>query len=291
MAKYCSNCGSVLPEDGICQCQKQAAPVEQAQQPQGQPGQVGQPEQTEQPVVHHYSPNQAPPPQYQPVQYPPQNFQPSAAGIYFKKMWKLFVEMIKAPVTAGTQFVSSCDYKVAFGFIGAEALAMALFMVVLAAKLRLAAFSAFFVGAVVTFGMACLLPAVLVAFVSMFGGKTNYKYMLCVSGIKSLVAIPFNLLSFLILLIMPIANVFQFAFNPLTFVYFGAPLAGGNLLANFIALKVIKGGAKIKEDYTVYVMACTAIVMSVALYIAFRIFSPMLVPRINVYDFNWNDLF
>lgn len=292
MAKFCSECGSPLPEGGVCQCQTVKTEQPQPQVWPQQPQQV-QP-QMQQPVIQQYSPQQPPmPPQYPP--YPPQGYvqKPSEFGLYFKKFWQTFVGMIKAPVTTGVEFVKTCDIKIAFGFIGAEALAMALFVLILTAKLKLSAFTGFFVGAIFTFGMACLLPAVLLMFIKMFKGQTTYKHMLCVSGIKSLVATPFILLGFLFVLMVPMGNnIFNYLSSLGNLFYALIPLGLGGLLSYFVALKIIKGGATVKEDYTVYAVIFAVFVMAIATYIAFKIFYPMFIPKVNINDFyNWEDLF
>lgn len=293
MANFCPKCGAPLPESGVCECQtvKTEQPQPQVQQPQQQ----DQP-QVQQPVVQQYSPQQPNvQPQYPP--YPPQGYvqKPSEVGIYFKKFWETFVALIKAPVTTGVEFVKTCDTKLAFGFIGAEALAMALFASVLTAKLKLFFLDGFFVGAIFTFGMACLLPAVLLMFVKMFGGQSTYKNMLCVSGIKSLVATPFILLGLLFVVMIPTGkSIFIYLANLGNLFYALIPLGLGGLLSYFVALKIIKGGATIKEDYTIYVMIFAVLVIAIAGYIASKIFTPMLLPKVNINDFNnfdWDDLF
>lgn len=317
MSKFCTQCGSPLPESGVCSCQSAtpAAPPVESAQPPAQPVQapVQAPVQTTVQAPVQVPPQAAAPPYpEQPVQpgqpvqtvYVQQVRTPGAFSLYFKRMGAHITGLLKTPVTAGTKFVNEADLPVAFGFIGAQSLSIALLMLTGAAKLNgelpldFPLFTIFLFGLIIPFALACLMPAILMLFITLFKGKTSYKHMLCVSGVNSVYTIPFILLAILVCLIIP------FKLTDLSLS--GVLLAGcilvpliiwlaGIMLGQFVALKSMRGGCSVSEDNRVYVMFFTVLVMMVVTYLAIKIVKPACMPKVkNTMDFleniDWGSL-
>ena len=189
MAKFCKYCGTPLEEGQVCACQSAPAPAEA----------------------------QAPAPEKQDVK------------AYATGFWAMFKSFFKKPVTTGKAFVNACDFKYALIIIAVQAVLVGLLVMSLVGKYNTAlksvismtgSYSAmmeaqvmgvmfslptvFLVSAISAFAVSCIIPAVIMLFIKIFKGNTNYKYMLCVSALNSLVLIPFAVVAILISLITPL---------------------------------------------------------------------------------------
>ncbi len=265
MAKFCKFCGTPLEEGQVCACQSAPAPAE------------------------------APAPEKQ------------DAKAYATGFWAMFKSFIKKPVTTGKAFVNSCDFKYALIIMGIQAILVGLLVMSLVGKYNTALknvismtgsysdmmeaqvmgvmFSlptVFIVSAIATFAVACIIPAVIMLFIKMFKGNTNYKYMLCVSALNSLVLIPFILVAILVSVITPLNINFnnmesaKSIMNPI--IYPVAIATIGLALGNFVMISAIPGGSDVDKDALPYVMFLTGIIMAVVTYFVFKITVPMCLP-------------
>ena len=277
MANFCGNCGSPLEEGSICSCQQQTA-------------------QLMAPVA------------------------PNAFVLYMKRMWSLIIALVKSPAKVGTQFVSSADYKIALGLIGAQSLAVVFLFLSFAGKFNSAIvavnnlatskaygtgtstvrvrlgelsdinfpmFTVFVVVGIITFGLACLMAGVILLIIKTFKGNTDYKHMLCVSAINSIMSTPFLLAAFFVSLLMPmdIAKSISSGKVPLIYSSFIFPLLYpllialvGNIIGWFTSLKVIAGCSDIDDNKAIYVLFLSAIVMIIATYLTIKVGGPMCLP-------------
>lgn len=271
MASFCTNCGARLEDGEICACKKQAAPQQTTAQ-QAAPQQAAPQQATPQQATAPVAPNQV--------------------VLYLKGIWALIVKLFKAPATAGIEFTNSVDFKTALGLIGMQALAMSFLLMAFAGKMnsvldsdyisiKFPIITIFFVSIIVTFAMGCILPAILMFIIKLFKGNTDYKHMLCISGVNSTMITPFILVGFLLSLIMPV-NVTSSLSSPVnllgSFVYPLIIAVLGNTLGAFAMLKVVKGSTDVDDDRSIYIMFLTGIVVSIALYLVMKGAMPMCTP-------------
>lgn len=280
MAKFCKNCGKMLEDGAVCDCTQVAAPVA-PEAPTAEPVYVA-PETPAAPVA------------------------PAAPkegiGTFFKKIWTLFVSLVKKPVTTAAAFVNSCDYKTALGLIAINAIAVGLLLISFAGEFNgiieetagrmvdvddklFPTVKIFFVGAIGTFAIGALLPAVLMMFTKIFKKDTNYKYMLCASGINSLSITPFVLAGFVLSIICGIdprdaSSAKEAASMVAWALYIPLVLATiGNTLGNYITMKSLRAGSSLAEDNTPYVMFFTGLVMAIAFALVVYLAFPMCLPE------------
>ncbi|MBR2878956.1 MAG: hypothetical protein IKB92_07640 [Clostridia bacterium] len=283
MAKFCKNCGKMLEDGAVCDCTQVAPATPEAPA----------------------APTAEPAPVYVAPEAPATPAAPAAPkngiGTYFKKIWDLFVALVKKPVTTASAFVNSCDHKTALGLIAINAIAVGLLLVSFAGEFNnlieetagrlvdvddklFPSFKIFFVGAIGTFGIGALLPAVLMMFTKIFKKDTNYKYMLCASGVNSLAVTPFVLAGFLISLLFgidPDASSSREAISMMMWALYIPLIIStiGNTLGSYITMKSLRAGSSLTEDNTPYVMFFTGLVMGIALAIVIYIAFPMCMPE------------
>ena len=298
MDKFCANCGSPLEEGSICSCQQQTT----------QDQEQNIPEQQQNTQQQQYVQIMAPAP-------------PNAFVIYLKKMWTLIIALVKAPAKVGTQFVGSADYKLALGLIGAQSLAVVFLFLSFAGKfnsaivavnnldtskaygtgtstvrvslggglsdIKFSMFTVLVVVGIITFALACLMAGVIMLIIKIFKGNTDYKHLLCVSAINSIMSTPFLLAAFFVSLLMPmdIAKSISSGNVPSIYSTFIFPLLYpllialvGNIIGWFTSLKVIAGGSDIDDNKAIYVLFLSAIVMIIATYLTIKVGGPMCLP-------------
>ena len=298
MDKFCGNCGSPLEEGSICSCQQQTTQDQEQRIPEQQQQHTQQ---------QQYVQIMAPAP-------------PNAFVIYLKKLWTLIIALVKSPAKVGTLFVSSADYKIALGLIGAQSLAVVLLFLSFAGKfnsaivavnnlatskaygtgtssvrvslgglsdIKFPMFTVFVVVGIITFGLACLMAGVIMLIIKIFKGNTDYKHLLCVSAINSIMSTPFLLAAFFISLLMPmdIAQSISTGNVPLIYSSFIFPFLYpllialvGNIIGWFTSLRVIAGSSDIDDNKAIYVLFLSAIVMIIATYLTIKVGGPMCLP-------------
>ncbi len=280
MAKFCKNCGKMLEDGAVCDCTQAAAPVA--------------PE----------TPVEQPAPVYVAPEAPAAPAAPKEGiGTFFKKIWALFVAFMKKPIDTASAFVNNCDYKTALSIIGIHAVAVALLLVTYAAEyngiimessgavsgmsreaarmIERAAFptwTIFFVSAIATFGVGCLLAAVLMLLVKIFKKETTYKYMLCASAMNSLAITPFVLVAVLCGLLfsvkMSVSSIIWAMVVPMVVGSIGVNLG------TYVTLGIVPAGSSATKDNMPYIMFIAGIVMAILLYIVLTICVPMCLPEI-----------
>ncbi len=269
MAKFCKFCGKQLEEGEVCACTQNTQP--QAEVPQ--------------------APAAAPVQAAQTSSISADEIKSQLTGF-----WAMFKEFVKKPVSVGKSLINKCDFKSALFYIGAQAVLVALLMIILAGKFNSAIsksvfplFKIFLVSLVSSFGFSCILAAVLMLIIKLFKGNTNYKYMLCASSVNSLTCIPFILLAILVSFVTPIkadiglgnfaSGTIGFISSALTAVTLPIAIASiGMTLGYFILLGSVSGGAQIDKDKVPYVMFVVNLVMALALYLILRMAIPMCMP-------------
>ena len=140
MANFCTKCGKALADGEVCSCQSatQINPAQQAPQGQFQQAPQGQFQ-------------QAPQGQFQQAPQGQQPQQPSAAGLYFKDLFKTSIDTWVAPATKGKEFVKSGKFGVAIGILVAQALAAMLLGICFEARKDLATVAEYMGGSSVPF--------------------------------------------------------------------------------------------------------------------------------------------
>lgn len=148
--------------------------------------------------------------------------------------------------------------------------------------------SVFFIIAITVFAEKCIFPLALMLGTKIFKGETDYAYMLCASGIKSLTLSPFLALAVIVSFLMPLnsAYITDIALEELYGIkYLIAPVVVpvcisvlGTALSNYITLCVIPGGSSVSKDKIPYIMFIAGIIMLIVTVIAFRIVFPMTLP-------------
>ncbi len=201
MANFCTKCGKALADGEVCSCQSAAQinPAQQAPQGQFQQAQQGQFQQA---------------PQGQQFQQPQQ---PSAAGLYFKDLFKTSIDTWVAPATKGKEFVKSGKFGVAIGILVAQALAAMLLGICFEARSGFATLASYLGGSVgftyfkVIFGtlffsaaFSAMLAALLLAFNAIAKNKMNFKQALCLAAVRGVILIPAMGVALLFVLINPL---------------------------------------------------------------------------------------
>ena len=245
---------------------------------------------------------------------------PNAFVIYLKKIWTLIIALVKSPAKVGTRFVGSADYKIALGLIGAQVLAVVFLFLSFVGKynsaivaaynlttskaygtgtsnlsvsfgrlpdIKFPMFKMFVVVGIITFGLACLMAGVIMLIIKIFKGNTDYKHLLCVSGINSIMSTPFLLAAIFVSLSMPmdiaksissgnVYSIYSSFIFPLLYPLLIALV--GNIIGWFTSLKVIAGGSDIDDNKAIYVLFLSAIVMIIATYLTIKVGGPMCLP-------------
>lgn len=296
MAKFCAYCGTPLEEGAVCACRAQATPVQETQQPQqAAPAQEAQAETAAtaapvaptpvapQPQVTPVNP--APYPQgtqqqaYQPnMQGMPVYQQPAAAKPAFdfngliNTIIKTVAGIFAKPKTTAKEFVESKNFIAGIIMVGLNTILSAMFALVFFAKLNgaLEAALGIFGGTVkfpifkifvVTFVFSAILSAAFFGLNALIGVifKENYdvKAALCVTGIRSIVCVPFNILAILLCLINPTVGVVLYVISALVAVIF-VQQALSNVLVK-------------TAQYQVYINVGICLIMLIVFYVLARI--------------------
>lgn len=202
MANFCTKCGKALADGEVCSCQSatQINPAQQAPQGQFQQAPQGQFQQA---------------PQGQQFQQPQQ---PSAAGLYFKDLFKTSIDTWVAPATKGKEFVKSGKFGVAIGILVAQALAAMLLGICFEARKDLATVAEYMGGSSVPFtyfkvvfgtlffsaAFSVMLAALILAFNAIAKNKMNFKQALCLAAVRGVILIPAMGVALLFVLIHPV---------------------------------------------------------------------------------------
>ena len=279
---FCRYCGRPLAEGEVCTCTAPQGVAPQGAAPTG-----------------YSAPGQGVPAYGAPVYSAPAA--PSPVGQYLSKMWKVILEVFKHPFTAGSKFVSEGDFQTALGFIALQSLAVALFFMSFPLKFNHLAnkisnnsdtnpfptVKTFFVSFFGAFATACIFALLLFAFIKLAKKDTDYKHMLCVSGLHSLTSTPLILLGFLVSLMLQynpnnadMSNIMGFIFAPLLWPLLIA--LAGIFLARFVSISIVTAGTNANRDQLIYVLFFTEVVMLVVAYFMFfKICGPMCLPDMS----------
>lgn len=222
----------------------------------------------------------------------------TTGGVDFKgigmEIWNFFKALMGRPISAGAQFVSMCNFKMALILIGIHSLSIGLWIAAILGKynsfvraeaygdyisgLMAPVFTGFLGCAAAAFIIACALAGVMFVLVKIFRGNTTYKHMLCVSAVKALICTPYILAAFVLSLLMPVYLVLI----PMMVVNFGV------LLSEYNLVHIICSGSDIRVDRVPYIMIINYIVMSIILLIIVSTIAiPMCMPPAmnNIGDF------
>lgn len=151
--------------------------------------------------------------------------QPSKAGLYFQKLYKSFLVLLKQPATAGRQFIVSADYPLAIGYIVLQAILVALFGTIVLAKvgsvinsvigmfagsISMPYAKAFFGTLALSAVFSFVLAGILLAANLIFKNTVNYMHMLCAVALRSIVSAPVIVVAMLLALINPVLGIVVF---------------------------------------------------------------------------------
>lgn len=280
MTKFCTICGNKLEEGEICACQKGQQPSgqnfqsNQGQQPSGQNN--FQSNQAQQPSGQNFQPNQG------------QAAVPNNIGVYFNRLWHVVTQTIKTPADMLKQYTEASDSQVAFGFIGAQAIAFALLLVILFGKLNtvvsstMGIFSYYLGGSSFEFPLAKIFITTVVLSVLLsvafagvllfftkvvFKGETDFMKMICVAGAKSLAVLPFTVVAILLVFINIYIAISIFSI--------------GSILGYFYAAQALKGAVKIDENKSVYILFLSFAAMVIVNGITIKSAIPEILPSIS----------
>lgn len=246
MAKFCTKCGKQLEEGEVCCCNNQQTQV-QAEQKYKQVGQ-------------------------------------NHIGVYFSRLWNVTLQIAKTPADMLKKYVGASDVEVAFGYIGVQAIAIALFFIALFSKLnslfdgfglfggllgldsiKFPLVKIFFLTITFSVGLSFAFAGILLFFTKVvFRAETDFKKMICVAGAKSIAAIPFTLVA----LILTFVNVSVGIFF----------LSLGTILGYFYVVYALKGAADIDDNKSIYILFLSFAILVIVFGIIIKIAIPMYMP-------------
>lgn len=225
-----------------------------------------------------------------------------------KGFWNFFKDFVKNPVSVGSRFVNTCDFKFALCLIGLQSVLLGFLVASLVGKYNSAIKSAvamagsyadgvqstvagvmfsiptiFVVTAVATFAMACILALVLMLFIKLFKGYTTYQYMLCVSAMNSLTLSPFILLGLIVSFITPLSIDLNnlSSFGGVLLSAFIVPIVIATLgmaLGNYIMLSVMPAGCDVNNEFCPYIMFLNGLVVSIVFIFVYKTAVSMCLP-------------
>lgn len=256
MAKFCTKCGKPLEEGEICSClgQQQAQAINQNQNQVVNQQQAG----------------------------------PNKVTSYLNRLWKVTLQIIKTPADMLKEYVKASDIELAFGYIGVQAIAIALFLLTLFSQVNSQLKSLFgglgyfggllgvdaikfplgkiFILTIIFSVVLSFAFAAVLFFVTkvIFKGETDFKKMICVAGAKSLAAVPFTVVAFICIFISISIAIFI--------------LCLGTILGYFYVASALKGASEIDENKSVYTLFISFALMVIVLGIVYKIALPMFMP-------------
>ncbi len=277
---FCKYCGTELAEGEVCACQTpQEEPVVTASAPQVEPAES------------ETAPQSAP--------------QTSNALVgALNDVWKMFVALIKKPVSVAKEFVANGTSMHCYVMIGIQAIAVALLVTILAAKyngmlesamglaslgggsmssvaneaIKQATFSiplVILVGLVLTAGMAFLIPALFTVAAKIFKGKADYNTMLKVSSVNSLVLTPFVLVGAVSSFFVSAEIGIGAMMNPMGIISaFTVPVIVaclGMSLGSFLMMALLPNVMELDAENHPYAMFIVWLLSAVAFYLVFSL--------------------
>ncbi len=256
---FCTKCGKPLADGEICNCQANAQPVYQ------QPAQPVY----QQPVQPQYQ---------QPVQTVYVQAQPSAAGIFFKKLWNGITETILHPTQSAKKMVAEADIKFSMCYIGISSFLVGLYFLFYTLKIDdrsngyadISIFPAFLLSMLISFGLSCAAPAFIMMFVKAFKGNTDYNKMLALSGVESIFVAPLALISMLSLVFFGDNTSLVVALVVASVIVFNGILAG-----TLIKQKLIGEIGGLDDEKSVLAIFFTTVIMIAITLIAVKLFAPI----------------
>ncbi len=270
---FCKYCGKELAEGEVCVCQApQAEPVVTEAEPQAEPQAVSQ--------------------------------TPNAFVGALNDVWKMFLALIKKPVSVAKEFVANATPMHCYVMIGIQAVAVALLVTILAAKyngvlesamglaslgessmsavaneaIKQATFSiplVILVGLVLTAGMAFLIPALFTVAAKIFKGKADYSTMLKVSSVNSLVLTPFVLVGVVLSFFFSAEMGMSAMMNPMGLISaFIVPVVVaclGMSLGSFLMMALLPDVMELDAENHPYAMFIVWLLSAVAFYLVFSL--------------------
>lgn len=142
-----------------------------------------------------------------------------------------------------------------------------------------------FIGLIATAGMAFILPGIMMLVVKMFKGQTDYKSMLKLSAVNSLVCIPFVLLGVIVSFFFSV-NIVSLAsggnvLGSLLSAFLVPPAIAmvGCVFGNFLMSSVLPQSATLNQDSVPYTMFISSVITFAAFYlITFVVAIPLCTP-------------
>jgi len=141
-----------------------------------------------------------------------------------------------------------------------------------------------FIALIATAGMAFILPGIMMLVVKMFKGQTDYKSMLKLSAVNSLVCIPFILLGIIVSFFFSV-NIVSLASGNImgsllsAFLVPPAVAMVGCVFGNFLMSSVLPYSAALNQDSVPYTMFISCVITFAAFYlITFVVAIPLCTP-------------
>mgnify|MGYP000973825843 CR=1 FL=1 len=266
MAKFCVYCGRPLQDGEVCDCRNQ-------------------------------TPRQAPPVsgEAQAASGEAQAALSAAAAAgqsYLARLWGLIRDIFRAPDPVLGSFAASGDSGMAWGLLAVRSVSFALLLTAFCSRVSRAllnlvkAFSysaaasdevkgflqfplakVFFLALIFSFGLSCLLAAILLLlYKPFFRAETTYRRMLCVAGAQSIAAVPFLLAGTLLLFVNMRLGI-------------GAALLAVLLQPVFTLLALEGAAGSAVRGKAVYAVLCSLALFAVCALIVARLSYPLYLPE------------
>lgn len=269
MAKFCTNCGRPLEEGQVCSCT-----MEQFQQ--NVAAQQAQQQAAQQPNIQ--------------IQFNKEQYEQmkQKSGAYVSSLINAFVNILRYPYSRGRDFVAKIDEKLAFGFIGLQAIISALFALAVVGRINStinqaaglavgSAYSsyvsktvtvsyakAFFVTLLISLVISALLSGLVFVGNRILKGNASYKQILCVTSVRSIAVVPFVLLSIVLVFMSP--------------TYAIALFAASEIMAMFYVYLVFPVGSAQSQELLPLVMFVIVLLFVVVSYFIMKNSAGFLVP-------------
>lgn len=269
---FCAYCGKQIADGQVCDCEesRKAANSWQPQQNMNSQGNMGQ-------QMYYQSQSQA---YGQTSQQAMQaaNAASQAASQAASKAGNILTEtfghlllILKAPVTAGRNFVVAGNVKVSCAMLLLQGVIAGLFSLLLASKVNslfsmlgggisglmggsgtvsLEIFSkgkSFFITLLMSIVFALIYALLSWAIAAISSGKTTFSQMLAVAGVRASVAMPVTIVSIILFFINPVAGL-------------GFLFIGGTFLTAVLWVESLNSVAGIKSDIKIYLVALAMII-------------------------------
>ena len=193
--------------------------------------------------------------------------------MYIAELWGAWVSLIKAPVTAGVQFINSASKNIAFGLIILQAILTGIFGIQLCNEFndaigyddyKINLVMAFLLSVVGSLLVSAVVFGLIFIVVRILKGNATWENNLCIASLKAVISVPFQLIGIILCLAGSEWSVYFFAF--------------GSFAGLLVMMAAVSAMDNIKKDYCAYLFFIFSLVCLFAWGIICNVGMPMYLP-------------